>query len=241
MEQKLKLIFREPRSTLALKSVIFGGFLFLLKLGGFGFLPTLFFLGMAFVLSSQAHHTSFLILIIISMLTVWHLDSVLFLLLAIIFFSIIFYLTVGVKKLLIVHRFEWGFVKNLLLLFSVFLLFFLSDKSSFFWIKYLSVFLASFLLLREWLQTPELSFFKRPQLVSWTLAFVLLEFLWVVALLPLSPINAASLMALVFYTLFDFLRNHFQGTVTRQLVVKRITIFALLLVLIFGTSGWEIG
>ncbi len=240
MEQKLKLIFREPRSTLALKSVIFGGFLFLLKLGGFGFLPILFFLGMAFLLSSQAHHISFLILVIISMLTVWHLDSVLFLLVAIIFFSILFYLTIGIKKLLIVRRFEWGFVENLLLFFAVCLLFFLSDKSSFFWIKYLSVFLASFLLLREWFLSPELSFVKRPHLVSLAAAFVLFEFLWAVALMPLSPINAASLMALIFYVLFDFLRHHFQGTITRQLVFKRIAIFVLLLILILGTSGWKI-
>ena len=240
MEEKLKLIFREPRSILVLKSAIFGGFLFLLKLGDFGILPILFFLCIAFVLSSKAHHASFLILLVVSMITIWILDSALFLFLAIILFSALFYLTVGIKELLFVHRWEWNFIKNLLLFFAIFLLFFLSDKSSYFAIKYLSVFLASFWLLREWFFTPELSFFKKPKLVSLVLAFLLAQFLWAVALLPLGPINAAGLMILISYVLIDFLSHHFRGTITRKLVFRNIALFVLLLVLILGTAQWEI-
>lgn len=238
MEKKLKSIFRAPLLALVLKSAIFGGFLFLLKLGEFGILPILFFLAVALLLSSGALHISFLILLAVSTATIWILDGWLFLVLAIVLFSALFYVTVGIKELLFVHRLEWSFVRNLVLFFGIFLLFFLCDKSSFFLIKYLSVFVACFLLLREWFWS--LGFVKRPLLVALVLAFIIFEFLWATALLPLGAINAAALMVLITYILSDFIRHHFQGTLSRQLVLKRITIFVLLLILIFGTASWQI-
>jgi len=241
MEVKLKSIFREPLLALVLKSAIFGGFLILLKLGEFGILPILFFLWAALLLSSGSHHVSFLILLVISTATIWILDSWLFLLLAVVLFAALFYLTVGIKELLFVHRWKWSFVRNLILFFGIFLLFFLADKSSFFLIKYLSVFLACFLLLREWFLALEPRCVKRPFLVALLLAFIIFELLWAVTLLPLGAVNAAALMVLITYLLFDFISHHFQGTISRQLVLRRITIFTLLVLLIFGTSKWEIG
>lgn len=240
MRAKLKLILREPRSALVLKSAVFGGFLLFLKLGDFKLLPILFFLWAAFLLSSKAYQASFLVFLGLAMTTVRILDSHLFLSLAVIFFSLLFYLIVGIKELLIVHRSEWSFFKNLLLFYAIFFLFFLTDKSSWFLVKYLSIFAVSFALLREWLLAYESAFVKRVNLASLALAFIIIEVLWVTALLPLGPINSANLLVLITYILFSFIAHYFQGQINRKFILKKITIFALLLLLIFVTSGWRI-
>lgn len=241
MEAKLKSILREPRLALALKSAIFGGFLTLLKLGDFQLLPILFFLWAAFLLSSKAHRPSFLVFLGVAMATIKILDSALFLGLAVIFFSCLFYLIVGIKELIIVHRSVWDSFKNLLLFYAIFFLFFLTDKSSWFLAKYSAVFIADLFLIKEWILIYESSFLKRVNAASLVLAFIIIEALWVTALLPLGPINSANLMVLITYILFSFTVNHFEGKINRRFVLKKITIFVLLLLLIFATSGWRIG
>ncbi len=193
------------------------------------------------MLSSKAYQASFLVFLGLAMATVKSLDSYLFLALAVIFFSLLFYLIVGIKELLIIHRSEWSFFKNLLLFYAIFFLFFLTDKSSWFLVKYLGLFAVSFALLREWLLVYEPSFIKRVNLSSAALAFIILEALWVTALLPLGPINSANLMVLITYILFSLTFHYFQGRINRRFVLKKITIFALLLLAIFITSGWRIG
>lgn len=242
MEAKLKSILRKPQLLLVLKSAVFAGFLFLLKLGDFGILPILFFLWAVFMLARNAQ-PSFLVLLFVSAALVNILDRPLFLILAILGSAALFYLTVGIQELIIIRRSEWLLVRNTLLFYIMFLLFFLADKSSFFLFKYLAVFLAAWLILREWFLPPEdslVKFIKRPALMALVLAFVTLQFLWAVALLPLGPVNSASLMALITYILFDFVRHHFQGKINHQLVLRHLTIFILLVILIFATTRWSI-
>ncbi|MDP3999651.1 MAG: hypothetical protein Q8P76_03620 [bacterium] len=242
MEAKLKLILRKPQSLLVLKSAIFAGFLFLLKLGDFGILPILFFLWAVFMMARGAQ-ASFLVFLFVSAALVNILDRPLFLVLALIGSAGLFYLTVGIQELIIIRRPEWLLVRNTFLFYIMFLLFFLADKSSWFLFKYLAVFLAAWLILREWFLPPEdslVKFIKRPALMALALAFIVLQFLWAVALLPLGPVNSASLMTLIAYILFDFARHHFQGKINRQLVLRHFTIFILLLILIFATTQWGI-
>lgn len=243
MEEKLKSILRKPQSLLVLKSAVFAGFLFLLKLGDFGILPILFFLWAVFMLARQAQ-PPFLVFLFVSASLVNILDSALFLFLAILGSAALFYLTVGIRELIIIRRPEWLLVRNTFLFYEIFLLFFLADKSSLFFPKYLAVFLAAWLVLREWFLPPEdslVKFIKRPALTALALAFVVLQFLWATALLPLGPVNSASLMALITYILFDFVRHHFQGKINRRLVLRHFTIFILLMILIFATTRWSIG
>lgn len=241
MEVKLKSILREPRLALALKSAIFGGFLALLKLGDFRVLPVLFFLWVAFLLSSKAHQASFLVFLGVAMATIGILDNVLFLAFGIALFSSLFYLIVGIKDLVIIHRREWSFFRNLLLFYAIFLLFFLADKSSWFLLKYLTVFGTTFFLLKEWILIYEFNFLRRVNIAALVLSSIILQVLWVVALLPLGPVNSANLMVLTTYILFSFVIYHFQGQINRKFVLKKVTIFVLLLLLIFVTSGWRIG
>lgn len=241
MEAKLKSIFREPRSALALKSAVFGGFLLLLKLGDFRLLPILFFLWAAFLLSSWNYQPSFLFFLGIAMATAKLLESGLFLFLAAVIFSALFYLSVGIKELLIVHRQEWGFIKNLILFYALFLLFFISDKSGWFLAKYLGIFLAAFFILKDWFLASESSFLKRAGVAAGVLALLDLQLLWIVGLLPLGPVNAANLMVLITYILFNFTIHHFQGQIDRRFVFRKIAIFVLLLIFIFATSRWWIG
>ena len=240
MREKLKSILREPRLVLALKSAVFAGFLALLKIGGFGALPILFFLAAAFTLFSYPPNFSFLVLLGIAMVTVGILDDLLFLTAAIALFSCLFYIAAGIKSLTLIHRSEWDYAKNLLLFYAVFLFFFLADKSSLFFIKYLSVLAIGFFLLREWLADliPDLP--RKINFAALLSAFLMAQFLWAVALLPLGPINSANLMVLISYILFDFTSHYFQGKINRQLVMKNVAVLVLLLLVIFATSGWGI-
>lgn len=233
MREKLKSILREPRLILVLKSAVFAGFLALVKIGGFGTLPILFFFITALILFSSTPNFSFLVLLGAALATMRLLDDYLFLTAAIVLFSFLFYIAVGIRSLTLIHRSEWNYAKNLLLFYAVFLFFFLADKSSWFLIKYLAVFGASFFLLREW-------FAARTKFAALVSAFLLSQFLWATALLPLGPINSANLMVLLVYILFDFTSHYFQGNINRQLVMKNIAVLVLLLLIIFATSGWGI-
>lgn len=240
MAARLKSIFRAPQSALLLKSLIFGGFLLLLKLGDFGFLPILFFLWAAWILSSGAHNSGFWVLLAVAMATVQLLASPIFLLAAVIIFSAIFYLNTGIKELILAHRRELGYLKNILLFYALFLYFFVADHSTYFWLKYLLVFLAVYLIFREWLggSGPELT--SRQKITAWVLAFLIAEELWITALLPLGPINSANLALLTAYILFDSVRRHFEGRLNRRAILQNLTIYILLLLVIFATTQWGI-
>lgn len=240
MREKLKSILREPRLALALKSAVFAGFLVLVKIGGFSAFPVLFFLAAALVLFSSAPNFSFLVLLSSALFTVRLLDDYLFLASAIILFSGLFYIAAGIKNLILIHRSEWDYAKNLLLFYAIFLFFFLADKSSFFAVKYFLAFLISFFLLREWLSDIASGLSKKIHFAALVAAFLLAQFLWAAALLPLGPINSANLMVLLVYILFDFTSHYFRGKITRQLIMKDIAVLVLLTLLILATSGWSI-
>lgn len=240
MLEKLKSVFLAPRSVLLLKSALFGFSLVLLKTLNFDWLPFLVFFTIFGILFFRSRSTPLVVLFVSAVGTVWVLNNFLFIVLLAIFFSVLLYLTAGVKELVIIHRFEWGFIKILLLLFAVFLLFFISDKSSYFLGKYFLVFIAVFLLFQEWFSQSSVYFPKRHMLVSLIAAFLLVQLLWGVALLPIGALNSASLMILISYIIIDFSDNYFLGTVNLKLVIKNSAILILLSLIIFSVSFWNI-
>lgn len=159
------------------------------------------------------------------------------------FFGILLFLLMGIKNLSFVHRQPLYYLYGALMFLTIFAVFFNSDKSRFFAFKYLAVGLAVFLIFREFLGVIEetagiAGFSLRKNLYSMVFSFLILEFLWVAALLPLGLLNAASLAILFVLVLEDLIIHHFSGTLDRRLILRNITVFLILTVAVFGASVW---
>jgi hypothetical protein len=249
MVPKLRLVLKNPHLQLALKAIIFGGFLTLVKLGNFGITPILFFVLVAFLLYSRpifntsAFLISFLILIITIIFILKIFPENNFFFLSALFFSLMFYILLGVKNLIFINRALWYLFFNLALFYSVFISFFYIDKSTLFAAKVLILFLALFLLFKEFFRflLPEYQLPKKKALIVWLLALIVLEIVFAVSLLPLGFINSANLAILSVFILGDLTFNYLKGTLNRRLFLIDITLFVLLILLIFGTTKWEIG
>jgi hypothetical protein len=247
MEERLKSVLKISQLRLILKSFIFAGFLFWVKMSGFGILPILLFLGLSIFLYFRTHQhnnseniSSFFILLAVSLAGISFLRHVQFLLIAIAFFSFLFYLILGIKDLLFSRRYEWNFIKNLLLIYSIFIVYFLTDKYNFFALKYSAIFIAIFLIIQEWFFWLEIKFPKRYRLSALVFSFLILQLLWAVSILPLGFINSATIMTIFVYLMFDFCVNHFKGSINKKLVVRNSIILILSLFIIFLSTNWKV-
>jgi hypothetical protein len=148
----------------------------------------------------------------------------------------------GIKNLIFVKRGPFYYLLNGLLLLAIFILFFFSAQPHLFFVKYLLVFFAITFLFKEFLNffiLESLNPQKRNLVVLGT-AFLMLQLLWVIKLLPISFLNAASLALLIVLILQDFIGHHLSGTISRQLVLRNITVFLILSLVIFGASRWSL-
>jgi len=249
MAIKLKSVLKNPQLQLAFKALIFGGFLVLAKLGGLGVVPVIFFLLTAFLLYSRplfnafSFIVSFLLLVIVSLsvLKIFPYEGNYFLL-AVFFSSFLFYLLLGVKNLVFIDRAFWFNFFGLALFYAVFLIFFWADKSTFFVIKSLLLFLVVLFLSRDFLSisVPDYPFPQKKTLASWLLAFIMLELAWVISLLPLGFINSANLAIMSVFLLGDVTINYLRGALTRRAILIDVTLFVVLLLVVFGTTQWNL-
>jgi len=168
------------------------------------------------------------------------LSHVQFILPAIIFFSVLFYLILGIKEFYFIRRSRWNSIKNILLLFSVFIVYFMANKFTFFYLKYLAVFLVIFLLIKEWLFWLEPNFPKRYNLIAFVSAFVVLQCLWAVSLLPLGFLNSAAVMTVLIFVLSNVCTDYFKGTLDRNKIIKNFIIIVFSLLLIFFFTNWKV-
>lgn len=159
----------------------------------------------------------------------------------ILLYSYIFYLLIGIKNYLFVKRSRFYYVSAILLFYSIFIEFFLADKSNWFFLKYGAVIAAAFLLFREWLALiSAFSFPKRELLAAAVAAFLVAQLLWAVALLPIGFISSANLMLLAVFAIADFLLKHFTGGISKEFIIQHLIFFLALAALIFWTSNWTL-
>jgi len=236
MAARLKSLLKNPRSALLLKAFIFGGFLILAK--GWA-LPVAILLYAKPIFNTFAFLTSFLLLMILSVSLINSVQSGWFFVLAATGLASIFYLILGMKNLVFIHRDRWNYVLHILLFYSTFVLFFLTDKSSWFFLKSLGVFAIAILLFREFLKTAVENFPKRRGLIGWALALIVWEALWAINLLPIGFLNSANLAAALVFILSDLTINHFRGTLNQRIVYSELALFAVLVLLILATSRWS--
>lgn len=247
MVLKLKSALQSPRLILALKSVFFGGFFLLAYIGNFKILPVLFFLVISLLLYLKPLFNTFkffipflvLLILMISLSGFLIKLSPLIIVLAAIFFSLLFYLILGLKNLAFVHRWQWYSLLNFLLFYILFLAFFLVEGKLFIFSS-LGVIVVSFLLLREYIKFGASNFSKRRIIVSWALTLMVLEIVWAINLLPMGFLNSANLALLIVVVLSNLTINHFRGTLTKNVIMTNAISASLIALLIFITSKWSI-
>ncbi|MEK7463244.1 MAG: hypothetical protein AAB621_02695 [Patescibacteria group bacterium] len=258
MVEKLKSVWRIVQLRLILKSLIFAGLLLWVKTSQFGVLPVLIFVLTGFILYFRNHAQnnleniySFSALLLAAMFSIGLLSHAQFILPAIIFFSVLFYLILGIKEFSFIRRYEWNSVKNIFLIFSIFLVYFMSNKYTFFYLKYLAVFVVIFLLVKEWLfwldsrsaggfGEARPSFPKRYNFIAFVFSFLILQILWAVSILPLGFLNSASLMAVFVYIMFDSCADYFNGILTQKQIIKDLVILAASILIIFALTKFSV-
>jgi hypothetical protein len=166
------------------------------------------------------------------------------------FLGFLFFLLLGIKDLIFVHRQQFSYFLNSLLFLAVFVCFFAANSGSgYFVFKYLAVFSAVFLLLLGPISPIRLispigsispiSPIGPIKLIAAGLSFGLVQILWAISLLPFSFLNSASLALLAVLILEDFAVHRLSGTISRRLVLRNITLFLILSLVIFAATKWS--
>jgi len=230
-------------SPLALKAAIFSALLLLAIsnwLFAVVFILVSFYLYFRPSLNGSQFILSFLVLLATSLLVIKSSFIVYGSLFIVVFFGFLFFLLLGIKNLIFVNRQPFYYLFNGLLLLVVFISFFWAGNSHLFFIKYLSVFFAIAFLFREFLTFSINGFSNstKKNLIVYGTTFLILQLLWAITLLPISFLNEASLALLIVLILQDFITHHFSGTMSRQIVLRNVTIFLILNLVIFGASKW---
>ena len=190
------------------------------------------------VLASRQFFGSFLTLLIISILALKFLNFTILGIASGFGLGLLFYWLLGVKNLIFAHRSAVYYLLNSFLFFLVFFFFFLTDKSQIFWFQYLAAGLGVFLLSKEFLYFFIADFPKRKNLAAAGFSFLVLELHWAVSLLPIGFLNSAALMLFAVLILMDFIIHHFNGALTRKVILRNITSWIVLSTLIFAASKW---
>lgn len=228
MAIKLKSVFQNPQLQLGLKSVVYGALLLFTH-------PIIFIVGAVLLYARPLFRTfemlgSLALLLGVSIILTNTAVSEPYFFLSGVYASILFYLILGVKDLVFVHRAGWHRVLNLGLVYAIFLLFFYHSQD-FFLVKILLVFFAILLLLRE--------LFKK-RLTYWLLSLLMIEAVWAISLLPIGFINFANISALTYFILTDLAIHHANNNLTRRRILIDATLFILLFLAILAFSRWSL-
>mgnify|MGYP001617633046 CR=1 FL=1 len=237
MATKLKSVFHSQQLRLAVKALIFGGFLVLAKIGNLSLFPVLFFLAVASFLYFKPifnpinQLNNFALLLVVSVIFAKLLNNFDYFLGSAVFASIIFYLILGVKDLVLIKRDLWARLISLAMVMAIAFLFFNSAAFSGSAFKIITLFIGYYLVFRGAFNNNALTL---------SAALVLLELSLVARLLPLTSLNAASFILLGYFVLTDLIGGFINKTINRKLILTDITIFIVLSLLIFASTEWSL-
>lgn len=196
---------------------------------------------------------SFLIFLIVSLSAIYWLPNNVgkWNLIAAAVFGIVFFAFLGIKNLIFINRpFTYEFINNFLF-FSVFIIFFLSDKSStWFFFEYAAVFLAFFLLFREFIFSQETRGLILPfslpaqagakiNLFSASFSFLVSQFVLTAAYLPIGFLNSAAISLAIVLVIKDLTASHLLGILNQRIILKNATILLIFSVIVFIASEWQ--
>ncbi len=249
MLKKLNLVLRNPVLQLIFKSAALS--LLLLSIVSYKWLIIVFIAAAFYFFFSFAGGrqflASFIILLVVSLLAVnWPLAVGFWPSAVSLLSGVLFFIILGVKNLSFVNRRPiYHFLNNFLLL-TVFIMFYASDKSRFFTVKYLAAFLGIYFLFQEILtfigrferENPAPLVASKINLLSFGLAFSVFQLLWAVSLLPIGFLNAGALTLALVLIIKDLTFSHLNGNLNRTMVLKNITLLIMSILIIFAASKW---
>ncbi|TSC89704.1 MAG: Uncharacterized protein G01um10143_194 [Parcubacteria group bacterium Gr01-1014_3] len=247
MVTKLKSVFHSQQLRLAVKALIFGGFLVLAKIGNLGLFPVLFFIFVASFLyfkpifnpTSQLNNLT--LLLVVSIIFANLLNNFDYFLGSAVFASVIFYLILGVKDLVLIRREAWSRFIALALVLAMAFLFFNSAAFSGLVLKTVVLFIGYCLVFHGVFSSEGGSASGgKNRTLTLSAALILLELSLVARLLPLTSLNAASLVLLGYFALTDLTDGYINKTLNRKMILTDLTIFIVLSLLIFASTEWSL-
>ena len=199
---------------------------------------------------AKKYFSSFLIFLVIALLTANYLPVIAgkWNFFTAVLFGLLFFLFLGIKNLVFINRsLIYEFVNNFLF-FSLFIIFFLFNKSNWFFIEYSAAFLAIFLLFRNFLflrdfqreiQAPVSLISAKINLFSASLAVLTSQFILAAAYLPIGFLNLAAVSLVAVLALKDLTISHLYGNLNRPAILKNATMVLIFSVIIFIASKWQ--
>lgn len=162
---------------------------------------------------------------------------VLLIILAFFVFALIFFVLLGLINFLFMDKqVIYGFL-NTIFIFFIFIMFNL-QRGNDFWAVLLFVLIL--LVFKETFVFFNVPGVKKQWTLSLIFSFLALEIAWLVNFLPLGIINSAAFLTLFFLLLRDSLIVHFKGFLTPSFVLRQLTFFVFISLVIFATSKWAI-
>lgn len=164
------------------------------------------------------------------------------LILAVLYFGAsLFILTLSKNPLFLFRGLTYR-ISFIAVLLVVFLTFFISGAIQKFIFKELTIFLFIFCLFGEFLNQSDISALSSKRKVLFSLIFSLMavEIFWAVSLLPIGFINSSIFLALIVYSIANFLLDYLKGFLNRRKLIEHFTVFVILTLLIFAFSKWTI-
>ena len=135
---------------------------------------------------------------------------------------------------------------QLLIFYGIFLAFFLSDRSMYFFWKLGAIFLSTFLLTNEFFKIIQPqgqdrgSVIVKARIAAGVLAFIISESVFAISFMPLNFVNSANLAFLLFFAVSDIIRRYLENNISKRSILANATIFVLVAILIFFASSWSI-
>jgi len=107
--------------------------------------------------------------------------------------------------------------------------------------RYVLLFIFSYFLTGEFLKffMADLSR-RRRSLFSAAFSFIILQIFWAIALLPIGFLNSAALLLPVVFLLSDFIIHHLDGSLSRRIVLRNVTILIAAFVIVSLVSKWTL-
>ncbi|MCX6702913.1 MAG: hypothetical protein NTW60_03550 [Candidatus Wolfebacteria bacterium] len=163
-----------------------------------------------------------------------------------VFFGTLFFFLLGIKNLVFIPRRAYYFLLNSFLMGLCFLIFFSAGESWSFGMNYFFLGTAVYFLIKEFfvfnfespIMRAQPNLFARKNLVALIFVFLLLQFVWGISFLPFGFLGVSALALLFVLSLEDLMLNYWNGILTRNAILRNITIFLGVLMVIFASSKW---
>lgn len=149
--------------------------------------------------------------------------------LLLILWGIVFFLLLGVKNLIFLRRQGNYETVHILLVFSIGVLYLLGLLPL---IPQILLFIALFFLVKEFYFILAPPYPQRLILAAVVETLLLVEIAWILSFLSINFLAGAALLALVTFIFHDLILHHFQGTLSRQIILRNVTLFTILSILL---------